>query len=98
MAGTTDVVSVFNNANCTAYLGGCIANNNADGCIAKPSSCSGLVSANCLDGAKSTGDCVWKTSCVDKTCDNLTLNNHDDCYAATNLSGKCTVNADKSGC
>lgn len=37
-------------------------------------------------------------SCVDKTCDNLSFTNHDDCYNATNMNNSCTVNPTGTGC
>ncbi|CAD8144072.1 unnamed protein product [Paramecium pentaurelia] len=59
--GTTGALSAggFTLSGCQTYLNTCISNNTADGCIAKPSSCSSLVSSNCRDGSKASGDCYW---------------------------------------
>ena len=95
-AGTTGVVASFTNANCTAYLSTCIANNTATGCLAKPSSCTSLASTNCANGSKTTGDCYWNgSSCVDKTCANISGSTHGRCNGTLNT---CTVKADASGC
>jgi hypothetical protein len=94
-AGTTGVVYTFNNTNCSAYLSNCIANNTADGCIVKPTSCTSLASGNCETGSKTTGDCYWGISCVDKTCANISGSTHSVCNTTLNT---CTVKPDASGC
>ncbi|CAD8125030.1 unnamed protein product [Paramecium sonneborni] len=97
-AGTTGVLTTgqFTFSGCTNYLPSCISNNNNDGCIAKPSSCSGLVSQNCRNGSKTNGDCYWTgSSCVDKTCTNIALTTHSDCQGVLT---SCTVNNGRTGC
>jgi hypothetical protein len=94
-AGTTGVLVSFTNTNCSAYLGTCIANNTATGCMAKPTSCTSLAAGNCGTGSKTTGDCYWGASCVDKTCANITLTSHGACKSALS---SCTVKADATGC
>nr|P17053.1 RecName: Full=G surface protein, allelic form 168; Flags: Precursor [Paramecium primaurelia]CAA36378.1 unnamed protein product [Paramecium primaurelia] len=96
--GTTGALSAggFTFSGCQTYLNTCISNNTADGCIAKPSSCSSLVSSNCRDGSKASGDCYWNgSSCVDKTCANITLTSHASCYSIFN---QCTVNNGGTAC
>ncbi|CAK64788.1 unnamed protein product (macronuclear) [Paramecium tetraurelia] len=96
---TTGFLTVFSNTNCLAYLSNsaCIANNTADGCIPKPSSCGSLTtSANCGVGSKANGDCYWNgTTCVDRTCSNISLSTHSGCNGVLNT---CTVNNAKTIC
>ncbi|CAD8110299.1 unnamed protein product [Paramecium primaurelia] len=95
-AGTPGVLLTFTFANCQGYLPTCISNNNQDGCIAKPSSCSGLNSQNCQLGSKASGDCYWNgTSCVDRTCANISLATHLACQGVLNT---CTTNNGKTAC
>ncbi|CAD8109099.1 unnamed protein product [Paramecium primaurelia] len=86
----------FTFSGCRNYLSNCISNNNQDGCIAKPTKCSGLNSQNCQIGSKQYGDCYWNsTNCVDRICTNILLNTHSDCY---NTLDTCTVNNSKTSC
>ncbi|CAK82827.1 unnamed protein product (macronuclear) [Paramecium tetraurelia] len=81
---------------CQAYLYTCILNNTGDGCIAKPSSCSSLVPSNCLIGSRANGDCYWNgSSCVDRTCENITQTTHSGCQVAF---VQCTVNSGRTAC
>lgn len=58
-----------------------------------------MVATNCLDEAKTGGHCVMKSSsCLDKTCDNLSLTDHDSCYNESKMNNTCTVNATDDGC
>nr|P13837.1 RecName: Full=G surface protein, allelic form 156; Flags: Precursor [Paramecium primaurelia]CAA27514.1 unnamed protein product [Paramecium primaurelia] len=96
--GTTGALSAggFTFSGCQTYLNTCISNNTADGCIAKPSSCSSLVSSNCRDGSKASGDCYWNgSSCVDKTCANIIQTTHNSCNTTFN---QCTVNNGGTAC
>ncbi|CAD8176961.1 unnamed protein product [Paramecium pentaurelia] len=110
--GTNGVLTIVNFTNCQNYLSvctatnasgsctatskPCISNNNSDGCITKPSSCSGLVQQNCKDGSKSSGDCYWNGSnCVDKTCSNIIQTSHNNCIG---IFDQCTVNNGGTAC
>jgi hypothetical protein len=94
--GTTGAVVTFNNTNCGAYLSTCIANNGGTACMAKPTSCTSLASGNCGAGSKTTGDCYYNgSSCVDKTCANISGSTHGGCNGTLNT---CTVKFDGSGC
>nr|CAA09180.1 surface antigen G [Paramecium tetraurelia] len=97
-AGTTGALSAggFTFSACQAYLNTCISNNTADGCMVKPSSCSSLVSSNCQLGSKASGDCYWNgSSCVDRTCANITQTTHNSCQSTFN---QCTVNNGGTAC
>ncbi|CAD8183449.1 unnamed protein product [Paramecium pentaurelia] len=96
--GTTGALSAggFTFSGCQTYLNTCISNNTADGCIAKPSSCSSLVSSNCQNGSKASGDCYWNgSSCVDRTCANIIQTTHNSCNTTFN---QCTVNNGGTAC
>ncbi|CAK64868.1 unnamed protein product (macronuclear) [Paramecium tetraurelia] len=97
--GTPGVLTAgqFTLNGCSGYLPSCISNNAQDGCIAKPSTCSGLVQQNCSTGSKVNGDCYWNTTtnaCVDRTCTNMPLTSH----AACQVLNTCTVNNAKTAC
>ncbi|CAD8109130.1 unnamed protein product [Paramecium primaurelia] len=94
---TPGFLVAFNNTTCSGYLtNSCIANNTADNCIPKPSSCNSLVSSNCQRGSKANGDCYWNgSSCVDRICTNITQTTHDNCQSALNT---CTVNNARTAC
>ncbi|CAK64874.1 unnamed protein product (macronuclear) [Paramecium tetraurelia] len=96
VATTTGFLTVFSSSNCSTYLSTCIANNTADGCIPKPSSCTSLTSTNCGIASKANGDCYWNgTSCVDRTCTNISQSTHLGCQGVLNT---CTVNNAKTTC
>ncbi|CAD8157933.1 unnamed protein product [Paramecium octaurelia] len=84
------------NFGCQAYLYTCILNNQANGCMAKPNSCSQLVVFNCLPGSKANGDCYWNgISCVDRICENIPQTSHSNC---NNVFAQCTVNSARTAC
>ena len=59
----------------------CISNNNEDGCMVKPSSCTSLIKSNCKLESKENGDCYWNgISCVDRVCSNIIKTTHNECY------------------
>ncbi|CAK64863.1 unnamed protein product (macronuclear) [Paramecium tetraurelia] len=87
---------LFTFNHCRNYLSNCISNNNQDGCIPKPSSCSKLNSQNCQMGSKINGNCYWNGhNCVDRTCKNFALITHIGCQTILDI---CTVNNGNTGC
>ncbi|CAD8167838.1 unnamed protein product [Paramecium octaurelia] len=64
--------------------------------MAQPTSCREINLNNCKDGESVSGNCYWKTStCVEKQCENLGLNTHDQCH---NVLSTCTVAQDLQNC